>query len=153
MKTKNTLFYKIAGVLTLLFVALAFLITKTSTQLSEDYHDEITQGLNKNVSGFIVEEIQGLYDGDSVVGSKMSSLMHHVMATNPATEVYLLDLEGNILKHVAMNKEVKAKRIDLKPVTEFIAQDGEVFIKGDDPKLPGTKKYFQQHLTFIKIKK
>ena len=142
MKTKNTLFYKIAGVLTLLFVVLAFLITRTSTQLSEEYHDEITQGLNKNVARYIVEEIQGLYDGDSVVDSKMSSLMHHVMATNPATEVYLLDLDGNILKHVAMNKEVKAKHIDLKPIHNFIAQDGEVFIKGDDPKLPGTKKIF-----------
>lgn len=142
MKTKNTLFYKIAGVLTLLFVLLAFLITKTSTRLSEDYHNEISQGLNKDVSKFIVEEIQGLYNGDTVVEAKMGKLMHHVMATNPATEVYLLDLEGNILKHVAMNKEVKAKKINLEPIKEFIAKDGNTFVKGDDPKLPGTKKIF-----------
>ncbi|QDO95481.1 HAMP domain-containing histidine kinase [Formosa sediminum] len=142
MKTKNTLFFKIAGVLTLLFVLLAFLITKSSRSLSEDYHDEISQGLNKHVAKYIVEEIQGLYDGDTVAAAKMSSLMHHVMATNPATEVYLLDLDGNILKHVAMNKEVKAKTINLEPIKAFIAKDGEVFIKGDDPKLPGTKKIF-----------
>ena len=142
MKTKNTLFYKIAGILTLLFVLLAFLITKTSTRLSEDYHNEISQGLNKDVSKFIVEEIQGLYNGDTVVEAKMGKLMHHVMATNPATEVYLLDLDGNILKHVAMNKEVKAKKINLAPIKEFIAKDGDTFVKGDDPKLPGTKKIF-----------
>ncbi|WP_053978540.1 sensor histidine kinase [Mangrovimonas xylaniphaga] len=142
MKTSNTLFYKIAAVLTLLFLGLAFLISNSSVKLSEDYHDEITQGLNKDVSKYIVEEVQGLFDGDSVVESKMGDLMHHVMATNPATEVYLLDLEGNILKHVAMNKEVKATAIDLDPVREFISKDGQIYIKGDDPKTIGGKKIF-----------
>ncbi|WMI70021.1 HAMP domain-containing sensor histidine kinase [Mangrovimonas sp. YM274] len=142
MKTSNTLFYKIAAVLTLLFLGLAFLISNSSVKLSEDYHDEITQGLNKDVSKYIVEEVQGLFDGDSVVESKMGDLMHHVMATNPATEVYLLDLKGNILKHVAMNKEVKATSIDLDPVKEFIAKDGQIYIKGDDPKTIGGKKIF-----------
>ena len=142
MKTRNTLFYKIAGALTLLFLILAFFITKSSIKLSEDYHNEITQGLNKDVSKYIVQEVQGLYDGDSVAQSKMSDLMHHVMATNPATEVYLLDLEGNILKHVAMNKEVKATHVDLVPLETFIEKDGKLFILGDDPKLPGSKKIF-----------
>lgn len=124
MKLKNTLFYKIAGILTLLFFLLAYLITKTSVKLSEDYHNEITQGLNKDVAKFIVEEVQGLYDGDTVAESKMGDLMHFVMLTNPATEVYLLDFEGNILKHVAMNKELKAERIDLNPVIKFISENG-----------------------------
>ncbi|MCH4824228.1 HAMP domain-containing histidine kinase [Gramella lutea] len=142
MKTKNTLFYQIAGILLLVFLLLAFLITRSSVRFSEDYHNEITQGLNKNVAKYIVEEVKGLYDGDSVAASKMGDLMHHVMATNPATEVYLLDLDGNILKHVAMDKEVKANKIDLEPIHKFIAADGEDYIKGDDPKLPGEKKIF-----------
>ncbi|GAA4325010.1 ATP-binding protein [Pontixanthobacter gangjinensis] len=142
MKTKNTLFYQIAGILILIFVVLALLFTQTSLKVSEDYHNEITQGLNRNVAKYIVEEVQGLYNGDSVVAAKMGDLMHHIMATNPATEVYLLDLEGNILKHVAMDKEVKASKIDLEPIQQFIAADGETYIKGDDPKLPGEKKIF-----------
>ncbi|WP_455169896.1 ATP-binding protein [Aegicerativicinus sediminis] len=142
MNTRNTLFYKIAGFLALLFLVLGFFITKSSIKLSEDYHNEITQGLNKDVSKYIVKEVQGLYDGDTVAESKMSDLMHHVMATNPATEVYLLDLNGNILKHVAMNKEVKATSVDLFPIKEFIGRDGKVYIMGDDPKLPGAKKIF-----------
>jgi signal transduction histidine kinase len=68
--------------------------------------------------------------------------MHHVMATNPATEVYLLDLEGRILKHVAMNKEVKADKVDLTPIKDFISKDGNLYIKGDDPKSLGEKKIF-----------
>ncbi len=142
MRRKNTLFYKIAGVLTLLFLLLAFLMTKTSFKLSEDYHNEITQGLNKDVSKYIVKEVQGLYDGDSVVESKMGDLMHHVMATNPSTEVYLLNLEGFILKHVAMNKEVKAEKVDLTPIKAFISKAGNFYIKGDDPKTLGEKKIF-----------
>jgi len=142
MTKKNTLFYKIAGLLAVLFLLLAFLVTKTSLKFSEDYHNEITQGLNKNVSKYIVEEVQGLYDGETVAETKMGELMHHVMATNPATEVYLLDLDGRILKHVAMNKEVKADRVNLAPIKEFIAKDGNLYIKGDDPKSPGEKKIF-----------
>lgn len=142
MNKKNTLFYKIAGILTLMFLLLAFLVTNTSLKLSEDYHNEITQGLNKNVSTFIVKEVQGLYDGTTVAEAKMGDLMHHVMATNPATEVYLLDLEGSILKHVAMNKEVKANKVDLAPIKEFISKEGNLYVKGDDPKIPGEKKIF-----------
>ncbi len=142
MIRKNTLFYKIAGILTILFLLLAFLITKTSVRLSEDYHNEITQGLNKDVSKYIVQEVQGLYDGDSIVESKMGDLMHHVMATNPATEVYLLDMNGQILKHVAMNKEVKAEKVDLTPILAFISKDGNLYVKGDDPKDIGGKKIF-----------
>jgi len=142
MTRKNTLFYKIAGILTLLFLLLAYLMTNTSLKFSEDYHNEITQGLNKNVSTYIVKEVQGLYDGNEVAETKMGDLMHHVMATNPATEVYLLDLEGRILKHVAMNKEVKADKVDLTPIKDFISKDGNLYIKGDDPKSPGEKKIF-----------
>lgn len=142
MKTRNTFFFKIAGILTLLFFGLAVLFVDLSVRLSEDYHNEISQGLNKNVAKYIVEEVKGLYDGDTVAESKMSYLMHAVMATNPATEVYLLDLNGNIIKHVAMNKEVKATKIDLAPVKKFIAKDGSIYIKGDDPKSPGEKKIF-----------
>jgi len=139
---RNILFYKIAGLLTVLFLLLAFLIITSSLKLSEDYHNEITQGLNKDVAKYIVKEVQGLYDGDSIVESKLGDLMHHIMATNPATEVYLLDLEGYVLKHVAMNKEVKAETIDLAPVQEFITKDGNLYIKGDDPKTIGEKKIF-----------
>jgi signal transduction histidine kinase len=142
MTRKNTLFYKIAGILTVLFFLLAFLVTNTSLKLSKEYHDEITQGLNKDVSKYIVKEVQGLYDGTSVAESKMGDLMHHVMATNPATEVYLLDLDGRILKHVAMNKEVKAEKVDLTPIKAFISKEGNVYVKGDDPKTLGDKKIF-----------
>lgn len=140
MKVKNTLFFQISGILIVLFLLLAFLISKTSRDLSEDYHNEITQGLNKEVAKFIGEEMKGLYDGDSVIDSKMGDLMHHVMATNPATEVYLLDLDGNILKHVAMNKEIVASKIDLEPIEQFLSHHGEVYVKGDDPKSPNGKK-------------
>lgn len=142
MKTKNTLFFKIAGILAVIFLILAFIFVNTSLKLSKDYHNEITQGLNKGVAEYIVEEVKGLYDGDTVAESKMSYLMHAVMATNPATEVYLLDLRGNIIKHVAMNKEVKATSIDLGPVKKFIEADGNIYIKGDDPKSIGEKKIF-----------
>lgn len=142
MKFLNTLFFKIAGVLILVFLILTGFYVYHSYHISEDYHDEITQGLNKDVASHIVKEVQGLYDGKVINEEQMSLLMHHVMATNPATEVYLLDLQGNILKHVAMNKVVKATKINLVPVKKFIEAEGEIFIKGDDPRNIGGKKIF-----------
>jgi len=142
MKFFNSLFFKTAAILSIIFGALAFFLTQTSLKTSEEYHNEITQGLNKDVSKYIVDEVQGLYDGETVVKERVGDLMHHVMATNPSTEVYLLDLQGNIIKHVAMDKVVKAEKVDLSPVKEFIAADGKAYIKGDDPREIGGKKIF-----------
>lgn len=128
--------------MTLILGGLAFVFIQNSMRLSEDYHNEISQLLNRNVAKYIVEEVKGLYDGKEVDGEKVGVLMHHVMATNPSTEVYLLDMEGNILKHVAMDKVVKAERVDLAPVENFLAAEGEIYIKGDDPKEIGGKKIF-----------
>ncbi len=138
----NSLFFQMAVILILILGGLALFINHNSFELSEDYHNEITQALNKDVSRYIVDEVDGLYDGQQVNGEQMGVLMHHVMATNPNTEVYLLDLEGTILKHVAMNKVVKATSVDLGPVKQFIANEGKGYIKGDDPRELGNKKIF-----------
>ena len=67
MKFLNSLFFKTAGILTLLLGGLAFLFVQNSMKTSEDYHNEISQGLNKNVAKYIVDEMTGLYDGENVV--------------------------------------------------------------------------------------
>jgi len=138
----NSLYVQIALILTLILAGLAFFLSRQSFQVSEEYHNEVTQILNRDVSHYIVEEVQGLYDGKQVNSEQVGVLMHHVMATNPSTEVYLLDMNGNILKHVAMDKVVKAESVDLEPINQFIANDGEIFIKGDDPKEIGAQKIF-----------
>ena len=125
--------------LTVIYVANTF-------RISEDYHNEITQRLNKDVSSYIVEEVKGIYDGERIDKEQMGKLMHHVMALSPSTEVYLLDLNGTILQHVALKKVVKAEKVDLAPVKQFIQVSGEVYIKGDDPREIGGKKISLQHL-------
>ena len=70
-------------------------------------------------------------------------IMHSMMVINPSVEVYLLDTVGAIITHVAPNKKVKLKSVDLNPVKAFI-QSGEnrPFLKGDDPRHPNTKNIF-----------
>jgi len=138
----NSLFWKTAGILTLLLSVLAFLFIRTSVNTSEQYHDEVTQRLNKDVSTHIVNEVPALYDGQAVNEEEMGKLMHHVMALNPSTEVYLLDTTGNLLAKVAMDKEIKASKISVEPIKTFLEKDGDLFIKGDDPKTLDGQKIF-----------
>lgn len=138
----RSLYFRIAFILAIVVGTLAFFLMRNSFKLSEEYHNEITQLLNKDVSKFLVDEVGDLFDGEEVNGEQLGVMMHHVMATNPSTEVYLLDLEGKILKHVAMDKIVKADKVSIEPIRTFIENNGEIYIKGDDPKEIGAEKIF-----------
>ncbi len=138
----NSLYFQIALILVIIFGGLAFFLMRNSFKISEEYHNEITQNLNKDVSKYLVEEVKGLYDGQEVNLEQVGVMMHHVMATNPSTEVYILNTNGEILKHVAMNKTVQAKSVSIEPIETFIEKNGDIYIKGDDPKEIGGKKIF-----------
>jgi len=138
----TSLYFRIALILTIIIGGLAFFLVRNSFKISEEHHNEITQILNKDVSKHLSKEVKDLYDGKEVNGEQVGVMMHHVMATNPSTEVYLLDLEGKILHHVAMDKIVQAKKVSVEPIVKFINNNGEIYIKGDDPKELGAQKIF-----------
>lgn len=135
--------------LILLVVAIAYIvITAIATN---KYYQETTQQLNAEVAAYLIEEAPPFKDG-SVNKASLDMIMHSMMAVNPGIEVYLLDTTGKILSFVVLDKKVKLSRIDTHPIEQFLAQKGQKYILGDDPRHPGEKTIFSASKVFEKQK-
>jgi len=121
----------------LLFVgAVLIVVTLYSTRR---YEEEVVQRLNRSLAANLVAE-DVLLDADGEVNENaLEHIFHTLMIINPNIEVYLLDLEGNVVQHSADEGEVVRNRIDIDRIKAFLADDAKLPILGDDP-LDATKR-------------
>ena len=137
----NKLFWKLSLVFLFIIIAIGSLYIYLTATTSRTYFDEANQKLNRNIASHTVQEVAPKIDG-TVDTNAIQEIMHSMMVINPSVEVYLLDMEGNIVTYVAPYKKVKLEKISLDPVYEFLASEDNRIIKGDDPRNPGQKKVF-----------
>lgn len=134
--------------LAVLFLAgLCYMVT--SFYLSNTYFYETTQRLHADLAQNLIDEKFAEttpFDKSGGVNKALfGDIMHDMMAVNRAIEVYLLDTEGNVKYSVVLDENKHADpntRVNLAPVNEFIATEGQSYILGDDPRNPGEKKVF-----------
>jgi two-component system, OmpR family, sensor kinase len=72
----------------------------------------------------------------------MRDLAMHVMALNPAVEVYLLDVQGHVLSHALDKPGPLAERVDMTPVRPLAQREQtppELPLLGDDPRRAGQR--------------
>jgi signal transduction histidine kinase len=111
--------------------------------IGKQYTQEANQKLYGGIADTTTVQLKELINEDGHVDTlKMQDLMHSLMVINPSIEVYLLDIQGNIITHVAPYKRVKLTSVNLNPIQEFITATKKPFIKGDDPRHPGASKVF-----------
>lgn len=145
----NRLIKKLSISFLLIIIIMGVTYILTSLYFSNKFITETTQKLNGKVAEHLVEEkFQNnnpfLEDG-SVNKPLFGDIMHDMMAVNRGIEVYLLDLEGNILYSVVLdhsNPNEPAKQVSTAPIKEFIANNGDVFIEGNDPRNVGEQNIF-----------
>ena len=150
---KNTISNKLYWKLSLTFLVILILVgmayISITTYFSNKYFEETTQLLNAKVANHLIEEkFQNespfLEDG-SVNKPLFGDIMHDMMAVNRGIEVYLLDKEGTILYSVVLDHdkpEAPKHHVDMEPVHKFIANDGRIFILGDNPRDANNPKIF-----------
>ncbi len=112
------------------------------------HHQETAQRLDAEVANHVIAEkfndASPFLEDGSVNKPLFGDLMHDMMAVNRGIEVYLLDDVGSILYSVVLDPNDKdaTKNVSLEPINSFIADKGENFILGDDPRNPGEQKIF-----------
>lgn len=128
----SKLYWKISMTLLGLMALLGVVYVMISAYTADNYFKEVNQQLYGNVAKHIIKEskIKMTKPRDSA----MHDIMHSMMVVNPSIEVYILDTEGAIIDYVVPNHTVLLDKVNLKPVREFIKNDGKLFIEGDDPK-------------------
>lgn len=151
--TKGILSNRLIRKLTLSFLAILFLAslgyTAATVYFSNQHYHETTQRLHANLAQDLIDEKfvdASPIDNDGAVNQALfGDIMHNMMAVNRAIEVYLLDMDGYVQHSVILDnkaQEVNQKKISLAPVKQFIADKGQNYILGDDPKNEEGQKVF-----------
>ena len=124
-----------------LFVLVGGALIWITTLTSELYALETTQRVNRDIALHAAEDMP-LLSGGAVNDAAVKELAHHVMFMNPIVEVYLLDLDGQILAHALPYDTVLRDAVDMAPLQRFMADDAQLPIFGDDPRSDDGRKTF-----------
>ena len=137
----NTLFAKLSTAL-LIIVALMgtafFIVDRINTRT---YYEELTQTLNAPIAMYVTGQRELINNGIPDLAS-LRDLAAHAMIINPTAEIYLLDVDGNILGHAMPEETVLRQRVDLAPLKALIDGSARMPIRGDDPRSGSTRKVF-----------
>lgn len=137
----NTLFAKLSIALLLIVGGMGtafFFIDRVNTQT---YYDELSQNLNAPIAMYVTDQRQLIAGGVADLES-LRDLAGHAMVINPTAEIYLLDVDGNILGHNLPAETVLTTRIDLEPVLTLVDGGARFPLYGDDPRNSEKQKVF-----------
>lgn len=104
------------------------------------YSDAMIQNLSHNLAETIVQLLP-LVNNEGYKPETLKLLFDRMMDYNPSVEVYLLDINGNIIADAAPSGSIKNKKVNLKYVSDFL--NGKTFpLYGTDPKNPNEMTIF-----------
>jgi len=139
---KNPLFLKLSLGLLVLLLILGGIIAYIGSNTAENYYEEANQRLHKDLAQYTVDHVTTFNDSFQVDTTAIQKIMESMMIINPDVEVYLVDNAGKLITYVAPYKKIVRERIDLTPIRRFIKAEGELSIKGDDPRSKVGEKVF-----------
>lgn len=117
-------------------------ISYISFNTAQQYNEEANQQLHKGLAQFTADHVNTFNEQGEVDTLGIQSIMNAMMIINPDVEVYLLDKLGSLITYVAPYKKIIREKVDLKPIQSFIAAEGNLCVKGDDPRSTTEKKVF-----------
>ncbi len=141
---QRRLHVRLTAVVLLLLVLLASALLAAARRQAAHEALEATQRLQLDLAATIVaQQPRPLIGADGQPDRKgLSDMAMHVMALNPALEVYLLDTEGRVIGHALDAKGPIAERVDLSVVRPLAARSSvppPLPLLGDDPRRPGAR--------------
>lgn len=151
-KTERTLTPSLTKKLWLVFILIIVLMGASyvfiTVYFANKYNQATTQKLNANVANHLIEEkfnnASPFLEDGTINKALFGDLMHDMMAVNRGIEVYLLGEGGAVQYSVVLEHGANEpiKTVSLEPITSFIADKGNNYILGDDPRNPGEQKIF-----------
>lgn len=136
----KSLHARLVAVLLGLLLGLGAILITINFYSTKRYEEEVVQRLNRALASSLVAEDVLLDDGE-VNEEALEHIFHTLMIINPSIEVYLLDLEGQVVQHSSPGK-VRRDSIDIEPIKAFMADGADLPILGDDPRDEGRLKIF-----------
>ena len=141
IKKGNRLFWKIAGVFTVLLIVLGMLFAGLANRFSESYYTAAHQELYKDIAQHLATFTQPIKNGKPDT-SVTHDIIHSTMVANPSVEVYLLDTAGNITDYVVPDTTVRLHKVNLTLVKKWLSASAMQHPLGDNPKQPDEPSIF-----------
>ncbi len=137
------LYIKLSGLVFILLAISTICIVALAAWANNQYHNEVTQRLNRELAAYILDHHDPLMSQDGELLEKaLTSVAMHVMMINPLVEVYLLDADGHILGHALDAKTIERTAVDPLVIKRFLQGDNKGPLYGDDPRSLGSQKIF-----------
>ena len=144
----RSLHARLVAVLLGLLLFLGAVLITINFYSTKRYEEEVVQRLNRSLAASLVAEDVLLVEGE-VNESALEHVFHTLMIINPSIEVYLLDLEGNVVQHSTPPGRVLRNTIDIEPIKAFLADGAELPILGDDPRDESRHKIFSASVIMV----
>ena len=136
----RTLYAKLSLSLALLLIGVGILYTTISLSTMQHYLQETGQTLNLDLAKNLVAE-RKLVEAGKLDKEAIKATFMEYMVINPSIELYLLDVDGNILSYSAEPGKVKRRRVSLTPIKAFLGGE-RLPLLGDDPRSYDRQKIF-----------
>ena len=136
----RTLYAKLSLSLAALLITVGVLYTLISLSSAQYYLQKTDQKLNLELAKNLVAD-RNLVESGKLNEKALSDTFMEYMVINPSIEIYLLDLDGNILSYSADPGQVKRHSVSLAPIRSFLAGD-KLPLLGDDPRSHDKQKIF-----------
>ena len=137
----NTLFAKLSIALLVIVGGMGTAFLFLDRNNTRAYYEELSQNLNAPIAMYVTQQRQLISNGSPDLDS-LRDLASHAMVINPTAEIYLLDVDGNILGHSLPEETVVKSSVNLEPVLTLIAGNTRFPIRGDDPRSTSNQKIF-----------
>lgn len=136
----RTLYAKLSLSLIVLLTIVGVFYTLLNLSTARYFFQETSQKLNLDLAQNLVADQKLVQDG-RIDEKALSTTFMKYMVINPSIEIYLLDINGNILSYSAEPGKVKRNSVSLQPIKAFI--NGEKLpLLGDDPRSHERQKIF-----------
>lgn len=136
----RSLYGKLAAVLLGLVIFIGAIGVFFALYTEKTYEQELNQRMNHDLAANLVGTDVLLVNGE-VNENALEHVFHSLMVVNPNIEVYLLDLDGNIVEYSAPTGKVKRDHVSVGPIKDFLAGK-PLPIMGDDPRSLHRRKIF-----------
>ncbi|OUS28254.1 hypothetical protein A9Q99_12015 [Gammaproteobacteria bacterium 45_16_T64] len=145
MKITHSLYRRISIVLLVVFLVMAGLLAWLFEQSSRSIQDETSQRLHLKLAEHLVHDLTIAEDGH-LDKKSIKQAFHMMMVLGPSIELYIVDIEGNLLAYDAPEEKIKLRKIDTGPITAFTSGEPELPLRGDDPRSSIRQKIFSAAL-------
>ena len=123
----KTLYTKLSAVLVFLLLFMGLIYGFSTLYATSGYLQNLNQEVNRDLAKNLVAD-RNLVQQDKINQHALKNLFHDYMMVNPAIEIYLLDLSGQILSFSAEPDKVKRKHVSLEPIQKMLAEIGRAHV-------------------------